>query len=135
MGYEKGRGNWGSYPGVASFDGYLESMDYSLSLIMSAGGTGGFLASVRAIGVEQPPAMKVSAEETLLGGAGGSFFSWGGATKPGSSLPSPAKANPAIIVTANVGMLYFMIHSSCLGLHNYPFTLLMCCHGTLDTSF
>jgi hypothetical protein len=59
-----------------------------LTLVTRTGGTGGFLASVRDIGVVHPPGMKVSADDTERGGAGGSFFSRGGGTNPGSDEPS-----------------------------------------------
>ncbi|MHA1941451.1 MAG: hypothetical protein ACW99F_00410 [Candidatus Hodarchaeales archaeon] len=67
---------------------------------MRVGGFGGFLASVLAIGVVQPPGIKVSAELTVLGGADGSFF-LGGGTKPSSLDPSPAKQVPTIRVIVN----------------------------------
>jgi hypothetical protein len=79
------------------------------SFAIKAGGTGGFFASVLAIGWQQPPAIYVSDEETLRGGAEGSFFAWGGATKPCSSLPLPAKETPAIRVTATAGTIYFFM--------------------------
>lgn len=64
-----------------------------LSLVTSVGGFGGFLASVRAIGVVQPPGINVSADDTVRGGAEGNFFALGGGTKPASVDPSPSAAN------------------------------------------
>jgi len=68
-----------------------------LIFVINTGGCGGFLASVRDWGVtgQQQQAKTVSAEETVRGGAGGFFLiSRGGATKPGSPVPSPAKSVP-----------------------------------------
>jgi len=79
---------------------------------MSVGGLGGFLDSVRAIGVVQPPGMNVSALEAVLGGAGGSRGSTGGATNPGSPDPSLAYILvPNNKVVANNGniFLFFII--------------------------
>jgi hypothetical protein len=77
-----------------------------LIFVTRTGGVGGFLASVRDIGVVHPPGINVSAEETERGGAGGSFFSRGGGTKPGSSDPSPASTDvPAHSVAAKTGMM------------------------------
>ena len=60
--------------------------------MIKTGGRGGFLASVRAMGVtgQQQQANKVSADEEVRGGAGGFFISLGGGTKPLWSLPSLA---------------------------------------------
>jgi len=77
--------------------------------VISAGGFGGFLASVLAIGVVHPPGMYVSAEAELLGGGGGSFGCSGGATKPGSSDPSPASAVPTHNVLASNATIDFFI--------------------------
>jgi len=74
---------------------------------MAIGGLGGFFASVRACGVtgQQQQPINVSAEDTLRGGGGGIFRSFGGGTKPGSSEPSPpASTVPAQSVTARMGM-------------------------------
>lgn len=76
-----------------------------MSLVTRVGGRGGFLASVRDIGTEHPPGMKVSADETARGGAGGSFFV-GGATNPGSSEPSPARQGTA---QARSAMMCFIV--------------------------
>ena len=83
--------------------------NYSDNLLINAGGAGGFLASVLAAGVQQPPAIHVSALATERGGAEGNLVWWGGATKPGSSLPSPPNASPAHIVNANIA-LFFIGH-------------------------
>jgi len=73
-----------------------------LSLVTSVGGFGGFLASVRAMGVVHPPGINVSADDTVRGGAEGNFFAFGGGTKPGSLDPSPAaRAVPEHRVAAN----------------------------------
>lgn len=48
------------------------------------------MASVRAMGVVHPPGRNTSADDTVLGGAGGNFLSTGGGTNPGSPVPSPA---------------------------------------------
>jgi len=61
------------------------------------------LDSVRLIGVVHPPGMNVSALEAVLGGAGGSLGLTGGATNPGSSVPSPARIVPAQSVAARMG--------------------------------
>jgi len=79
---------------------------------MSAGGCGGFLASVRATGVtgQQQQGSVVSADEIVRGGAGGGVRSLGGGTNPGSSDPSPdAKAVPMHIVAATIGITYFKL--------------------------
>jgi len=84
-----------------------------LSFVTSTGGFGGFLASVRDIGVVHPPGMNVSAEETERGGAEGSFFFLGGGTKPGSFEPSPANTVPAQSVAATNGStIFFSMGSS-----------------------
>lgn len=70
-------------------------------LVTSTGGRGGVLASVLDIGVVQPPGIKVSADETDLGGAGGSIFARGGPTNPDSSDPSPAQRVVLRRVTTN----------------------------------
>jgi len=73
---------------------------------MSTGGCGGFLASVRDIGVtgQQQQASMVSAEEAVRGGAGGFLRLTGGGTNPGSSEPSPAlSAVPEHNVAASNG--------------------------------
>ena len=79
-------------------------------MVTRVGGRGGFLASVLAIGVVHPPGMKVSAEETVRGGAGGSFLSIGGGTNPGSPVPSPAARQvPAQSVNnSNADVIFFM---------------------------
>ena len=61
--------------------------------MIKTGGCGGFLASVRDMGVtgQQQHASTVSADEATRGGAGGFFISRGGGTNPGSELPSPAE--------------------------------------------
>ncbi len=61
-------------------------------LVINTGGCGGFLASVRDMGVtgQQQQASIVSADEAVRGGAGGFLRSTGGGTNPGSSDPSPA---------------------------------------------
>lgn len=81
------------------------------SLVMSAGGCGGFLASVRARGVtgQQQHTSIFSAEEIVRGGAGGGVRSLGGATNPGSSEPSPANAVPMHNVAATIGITYFKL--------------------------
>ena len=86
-------------------------MGYRLfSLVTKVGGLGGFLASVRAIGVVQPPGIKVSAEETVRGGADGSFFFFGGGTKPSSVEPSLApKAVPIQRVAMSRGVSFICI--------------------------
>ena len=85
-------------------------MCYSVSFEIKTGGAGGFLASVRAAGTQQPPAIQVSAEETLRGGADGSLIWCGGGTNPASSLPSPAaNAVPTHRVIAIAGTVYFML--------------------------
>ncbi|MCX6998261.1 MAG: hypothetical protein NTV49_14550, partial [Kiritimatiellaeota bacterium] len=90
----------------------LAKQCYSVSFEINTGGAGGIFASVRAAGVQQPPAIKVSAEETSRGGADGSFNSWGGGTKPGSLLPSPAaNAVPTHRVIVNAGTMYFIVIS------------------------
>jgi hypothetical protein len=74
---------------------------------MAIGGRGGFFASVLAWGVigQQQHPMNVSAEDTLRGGGGGNFLSFGGGTKPGSVEPSPpARTVPAQRVAARTGM-------------------------------
>ena len=73
------------------------------------GGLGGFFASVLDIGVVQPPGIKVSADEAVLGGAGGILGFNGGGTNPGSSDPSDAKTVPAHNVATKSGSVYFFI--------------------------
>lgn len=74
------------------------------------GGFGGFLASVLAIGVVQPPGIKVSAEETVRGGADGSFFFFGGGTNPSSFEPSLApKVVPIQRVAMSIGVSFICI--------------------------
>lgn len=70
--------------------------------MIKTGGWGGFLASVRDIGVtgQQQQASTVSPEEATLGGAGGLILSAGGGTNPGSLLPSPARSVPVQKVAA-----------------------------------
>jgi hypothetical protein len=74
---------------------------------------GGFLASVLLIGVVHPPGINVSAEDTDLGGAEGSFFALGGATNPFSLDPSPANTVPAhkVIATNTVHFLFIIYPS------------------------
>tara|TARA_R110002051_G_C8696801_1_gene493813 strand:- start:1179 stop:1445 length:267 start_codon:yes stop_codon:yes gene_type:complete len=71
---------------------------------------GGFLASVRAIGVVQPPGIKVSAEETVRGGADGSFFFFGGGTNPSSVEPSLAPKQVPIHKVAAMRWVNFIIN-------------------------
>ena len=75
---------------------------WSRIFVIKTGGCGGFLASVRAMGVtgQQQQASMVSEEDAVRGGAGGFFMSAGGATNPGSLLPSPAKRVPVHIVAS-----------------------------------
>jgi len=72
-------------------------------LVIKTGGCGGFLASVRDIGAEgqQQHPGAVSAEEAVLGGAGGFFMSRGGGTKPRAPVPSLANKTPLHSVAAN----------------------------------
>tara|TARA_R110000822_G_scaffold110654_6_gene240987 strand:- start:19374 stop:19619 length:246 start_codon:yes stop_codon:yes gene_type:complete len=75
--------------------------------VINVGGFAGFFASVLAMGVTQPPGMNVSAELTVLGGAAGSFLSFGGATKPSSLDPSPAKAVPTHNVKIKISLIMY----------------------------
>lgn len=76
--------------------------NYSVNLLINTGGAGGLFASVLAAGVQHPPAIQVSALETLLGGALGNLIACGGGTNPASSLPSPvARTVPAHRVKAS----------------------------------
>ena len=83
----------------------------SFSFVTSTGGRGGFLASVRDMGVVQPPGINVSADDAVRGGAGGSFFFLGGGTKPASVDPSPASTVPPHRVAAKIGSItvFFII--------------------------
>jgi len=73
------------------------------------GGCGGFLASVRDIGVtgQQQQASTVSAEDATRGGAGGFFISRGGGTKPASPVPSPEMTVPVQRVAASAALITF----------------------------
>jgi hypothetical protein len=84
------------------FSSFAGSAVSDFSFVMSTGGCGGFLASVRAWGVtgQQQHGSVVSAEEIERGGAGGGCRAFGGGTKPGSSEPSPAKTVPMHNVVA-----------------------------------
>ncbi len=75
------------------------------------GGWGGFLASVRDIGVagQQQQPSKDSAEEAILGGGGGFFISLGGATNPGSPVPSPEIKVPVHNVAASAADITFLL--------------------------
>jgi len=75
-----------------------------LILETRTGGCGGFLASVRDMGVagQQQQAMAVSAEAAVRGGAGGFFKSRGGGTNPFSPVPSPASNVPVQKVAARI---------------------------------
>ena len=79
-------------------------------MVTKVGGFGGFLASVRAIGVVQPPGIKVSAEETVRGGADGSFFFFGGGTNPSSFEPSLAPKAVPIHKVATIRWVNFIIN-------------------------
>ena len=87
----------------------LPAGSVSLSFVISTGGCGGFLASVRDIGVtgQQQQASTVSEEDAVRGGAGGFLSSFGGATKPCSPVPSPAKMVPAQRVAARAVLITF----------------------------
>lgn len=77
----------------------------SFNFVISVGGLGGFLDSVLDRGVVHPPGIKVSEELAVLGGAGGSLGSLGGATNPASSVPSPAKAIIGISVKKSLAFI------------------------------
>jgi len=66
--------------------------------------------------------MNVSAEDTDLGGGGGSFLSAGGGTNPGSLEPSPADntvpAHNVAASTGRIGPFFFFIVLQCLSLCN-----------------
>lgn len=70
--------------------------------MMRTGGCGGFFASVRDIGApgQQQHPSSDSAELAIRGGGGGFFISRGGATKPGSPVPSPEIRVPVQSVAA-----------------------------------
>ena len=89
--------------------GFAESVytRSSLILVMSTGGCGGFLASVRDIGAtgQQQQASSVSADDAVRGGAGGFFFCRGGATKPFSPVPSSARTVPVHSVAAKAALM------------------------------
>jgi hypothetical protein len=81
------------------------------SFVINAGGFGGFLASVLAIGTVHPPGIYVSALALDRGGGGGSFIVSGGAMKPASSEPSPAKAKvvPSIRLAINIFFILYLL--------------------------
>ncbi len=80
-------------------------------MISRTGGWGGFFASVRDIGVagQQQQPISDSAEEAIRGGAGGFFISRGGATKPGSPVPSPEIKVPVHSVAASAADITFLL--------------------------
>ena len=82
----------------------------SLILVIRIGGCGGFLASVRDMGVtgQQQQARTVSAEDATRGGAGGFFISRGGATNPFSPVPSPESSVPVQRVAASAELMTFL---------------------------
>jgi hypothetical protein len=68
------------------------------------------LASVLDIGaVQQQQLITVSAEEAMRGAAGGFFISLGGATNPGSPVPSPAIKVPVQRVAASAAFITFLV--------------------------
>jgi hypothetical protein len=91
---------------------------------MREGGWGGFLASVRAIGVtgQQQQGSVVSADEMVRGGAGGGVRPLGGGTNPGSSEPSPAKVVPMHNVATSIGTTYFRFF------FDLPFMMMLLSH-------
>ena len=79
-------------------------------MISRTGGCGAFFASVRDIGtVQQQQPITVSAEEAMRGAAGGFFISLGGATNPGSPVPSPAIKVPVQRVAASAAVITFLV--------------------------
>ncbi|MEI6277939.1 MAG: hypothetical protein WCQ16_00990 [Verrucomicrobiae bacterium] len=97
---------------------YFALAPSSLIFVTRTGGCGGFFASVRDMGVtgQQQQASIDSAEDAVLGGAGGFLSSRGGGTKPASPVPSPARRVPVQNVAASaeqmtlfaVGFFIFM---------------------------
>ncbi len=80
-------------------------------MISRTGGCGGFFASVRDMGTpqqQQQPSID-SAEEAMRGGGGGFFMSRGGATNPGSPVPSPASKVPVQRVAASAAVITFLV--------------------------
>lgn len=77
---------------------------------MRTGGCGGFFASVRDIGVtgQQQHPRNDSAELAIRGGGGGFFISRGGATNPGSPVPSPEMRVPVQRVAARAADMTFL---------------------------
>jgi hypothetical protein len=76
----------------------------------NTGGCGGFLASVRDMGVPQQQQHPVVSAEDAMRGGGGGFFSInsrGGATKPGSPVPSPEISVPVQSVVASAALITF----------------------------
>lgn len=78
--------------------------------MMRTGGCGGFFASVRDMGVagQQQHPSNDSAELAIRGGGGGFFISRGGATKPGSPVPSPEMRVPVQSVAASAADMTFL---------------------------
>lgn len=78
--------------------------------MMRTGGCGGFFASVRDMGVagQQQHPIKDSAELAIRGGGGGFFISRGGATNPGSPVPSPEMRVPVQSVAARAADMTFL---------------------------
>lgn len=90
----------------------MDNIYSDFNLVINVGGCGGLFASVLAWGVtgQQQHGSVFSALEIVLGGAEGGERSFGGATNPGSSEPSPAaKAVPKHNVAAIVGIVYLTI--------------------------
>ena len=60
---------------------------------------------------QQQQASKVSADDAILGGAGGFFcsISRGGATKPASPVPSPEISVPVQSVLARAAVITFLV--------------------------
>ena len=93
-------------------------MRSSLILVIKTGGVGGFLTSVRDIGVmqQQQQACIDSAEDVVRGGAGGGWRSRGGGTKPLSPVPSVASTVPVHKVAAKAAVQVLVTDLSIAGI-------------------
>ena len=102
---------------VATNTGMIYFFIHPFNFVTKLGGLGGFLHSDRDIGVVHPPGTKFSLDDIVLGGAGGSFLSRGGATKPFSLVPSPANTVPAKSVALITAVLVFIMVLLCCSTH------------------